>query len=146
MARLASQAKTTPLIRERALNIIGFVPGKNYRGEIDRIFIWVRDNIRYTRDVRGIETVQTPAKTLEYKQGDCDDQVTLLAALLESIGVQTRFKAVGFTPGHFQHVFLEAFDDTQRGQFKWIGLDPTEHVAAGWSPPNPQSVMIQEIK
>ena len=99
-----------------------------------------------TLDIRetcaAFETVQTPVKTLDYKQGDCDDQVTLLASLLESIGVQTRYKAVGFTPGHFQHVFLEARDDNSG---KWIGLDPTERVDMGWQPPNPKAVMIQEI-
>ena len=142
MARLASQYKTDPRIRELALCIVGVVPGKHYRSEIDRIFVWVRDHIRYTRDVRGVETVQTPVKTLDYKQGDCDDQCTLLAALLESIGVQTRYKAVGFTPGHYQHVFLEARDDNSG---EWIGLDPTERVDMGWKPPNPKAVMIEDI-
>ncbi len=140
MANLASQAKTTPLIRERALTIVGAVPGKDFRGEIDRLFVWVRDNVRYTRDVRGVETVQTPAKTLEYMQGDCDDQVTLLAALLESVGIEARFKAVGFSPGTFQHVYLEARDNGN-----WIALDPTEQVATGWFPPNPVETMIEAV-
>lgn len=142
MAQLASQSKTNPRIRELALSIVGVVPGKHYRSEIDRIFVWVRDHIRYTRDVRGVETVQTPVKTLEYGQGDCDDQVTLLASLLESVGVRTRFKAIGFTPGHFQHVYMEALDDSSG---RWIALDPTEQVAVGWEPPPAASVMIQEI-
>lgn len=140
MASLASQAKTTIPIRELALSILGAVPGKDFHGEIDRIYRWVRDNIRYTRDVRGVETVQTPEKTLQYKQGDCDDQVTLLSALLESVGVRTRFKAVGFRPGHFQHVYLEA---TNGG--KWIALDPTESVEAGWEPPNIQVSLLKEV-
>lgn len=143
MARLSNQAKTTPLIRERALTIVGAVPGKDFRGEIDRIFSWVRDNVRYTRDVVGVETVQTPAKTLEYMQGDCDDQVTLLGALLESVGVRARFKAVGFTPGHFQHVFLEARDDSSG---RWIALDPTMQVSVGWKPPGVVETMIEDIK
>lgn len=144
MARLASQAKTTELIRERALTIVGFVAEKNYRGEIDRLFTWVRDHIRYTRDVNGVETVQTPRKTLEYAQGDCDDQSTLLASLLESVGIQTRFKAVGFSPGQFQHVYLEARDDSQQPP-RWVALDPTERVPMGWEPPNPVSVMTQPV-
>lgn len=145
MAKLASQSKTTPRVRETALCIVGVVPGKHYRGEIDRIFVWVRDHIRYTRDVRGVETVQTPSKTLDYKQGDCDDQCVLLAALLESIGIETRFKAVGFAPHSFQHVYLEARDDSKNGGGKWIALDPTERVPVGWEPPNPVTVMTQEV-
>lgn len=141
MSQLASQSKTDIRIRELALSILGAVPGKDFRGEIDRIFSWVRDSIRYTRDVRGVETVQTPAKTLDYRQGDCDDQVTLLAALLESVGIQSRFKAVGFRPNHFQHVYLEARDNGN-----WIALDPTEQVPVGWEPPNPVAVMIEDVK
>jgi len=143
MSRLATQAKTTVRIRELALCILGAVPGKDFRGEIDRIFVWVRDNIRYTRDVRGVETVQTPEKTLEYSQGDCDDQVTLLSALLETIGVETRFKAVGFQPGRYQHVYLEARDETTG---EWVGLDPTEQVPMGWAPPNPITEMIEVVR
>ncbi len=140
MANLASSAKTTPRIREQALAIVGAVPGKDFRAEMDRIFVFVRDNIRYTRDVVNVETVQTPAKTLDYKQGDCDDQVVLLAALLESVGIEARFKAVGFSPGHFQHVYLEARDNGE-----WIALDPTEQVAVGWAPPNPVAIMTEEV-
>ncbi len=140
MSQLASQGKTTVRIRELSLAIVGAVPGKDYRGEIDRIFVWVRDNIRYTRDPVGVETVQTPSKTLDYMQGDCDDQVTLLSALLETVGIQTRFKAVGFTPGHFQHVYLQARDNGE-----WISLDPTEQVPWGWHPPGAVSEMIQVV-
>lgn len=140
MAQLATQAKVQPQIRELALSLVGVIPGKHYRSEIDRIFIWVRDCIRYTRDVRGVETVQEPLVTLDYRQGDCDDQVTLLAALLEAIGVQTRFKAVGFAPHHFQHVYLEA-----RNNGEWIALDPTEQVPVGWEPPNPVTVMTEDV-
>lgn len=143
MSRLATQAKTDLRIRELALCIVGAIPGKHFRTEIDRIFAWVRDHIRYTRDVAGVETVQRPVRTLEYRQGDCDDQVTLLAALLGSIGVRSRFKAVGFRPHHFQHVYLEALDDTNG---KWIGLDPTEQVPMGWRPPNPAAVMTEVVK
>lgn len=145
MSKLAGQAKATIRIRELALAILGAVPGKDFRGEIDRLFVWVRDNIRYTRDVRGIETVQTPEKTLEYMQGDCDDQVTLLASLLESVGIQTRFKAVGFMPGRFQHVYLEARDDSPDGAGRMVALDPTEQVPVGWEPPNPVTVMTEEV-
>lgn len=141
MARLATQAKTSIPIRELALQIVGVVPGKHFRAEMDRIFVWVRDRIRYTRDVFGVETVQTPEKTLEYRQGDCDDQVTLLAALLESVGIEARFKAVGFVPGSFKHVFLEARDNGN-----WIAMDPIMQVPFGWAPPNIEAVMIQEIR
>lgn len=127
-------------MRERSLAILHGIPGKDFRSEIERLFYWVRDNIRYTRDVRGVETVQSPEKTLEYRQGDCDDQCTLLAAMLESVGHPARFVAVGFRPHHFSHVYVEVH--TPRG---WVALDPTENVAVGWAPPNPVTRMVVEI-
>lgn len=140
MADLASQAKADPLLREQALAIVAAVPAKDRVGEARAVFEWVQRRIRYVGDVRGVETVQIPRKTLEYEQGDCDDMATLLAALLESIGHEVRFVAMGTTPGRFSHVFSEVLLDGD-----WVAMDPTEPVAFGWRPPVIASTMIQEI-
>ncbi len=50
---------------------------------------FVRDNIRYIKDIRDVETVAYPDITLQQGQGDCDDKSVLLASLLESIGHPT---------------------------------------------------------
>lgn len=137
MRALVRAAKTTPVIRNLALSLTGNLQQKDYVGEVRRIHAYVRDNTRYLRDVRGVETVQTPAKTLELGQGDCDDKATLLASLLESIGHPTRFVAMGFKDGDFCHVYVE----TRMG-LKWIGLETTEPVSVGWYPPNQTSRMV----
>lgn len=141
MAKLASEGKTATPVREATLALIASVPQKNWRGEVSRLFYFVRDKIRYTKDIRGIETVQTPVKTLEYRQGDCDDQVTLLASMLETIGHPARFVAIGFKPHHFAHVYLE----TQMPTGGWVALDPTEQKPLGWEPPNPVTRMVQAV-
>jgi len=97
----------------------------------------VRDNVRYVRDVRGVETVHTPVKILEQGQGDCDDKSLILATLLETIGHPTRFVAVGPAPGIYSHVFVE----TKLGN-KWIPLETTENVKPGWRPKNTVSQMV----
>lgn len=56
---------------------------------------WVRDSIAYVYDPPDVEWLQTPPKTLELGCGDCDDKAILLSALLESVGFQTQFLAVG---------------------------------------------------
>jgi transglutaminase-like putative cysteine protease len=56
---------------------------------------WVRDNIVYVFDPTEVEWVQTPPKTLSLGTGDCDDKITLLLALLESVGFNTELLAVG---------------------------------------------------
>lgn len=118
-------------MRELALAIIADFPQKDFNREIQALFDFVKYRIRYVKDIHGVETLQTPAKTLEYGAGDCDDKSTLLAALLESIGHETRFHAMGFRPSHISHVLLDVKSGGQ-----WLPLDPTEPVAMGWSPPN----------
>lgn len=118
--------KTNPHIRAQALTLIADLPAKQYGREIARIFEFVRDRIRYTRDVRGVETLQEPWITLADRVGDCDDKVTLLAALLESVGHPTRAVAIGLSGAPLSHVYLE----TRLGP-KWIPLDATESWPTG---------------
>ena len=137
MARLIDEFKTDITIREKALSLVARLPPKNYHGEIRALFNYVKNNIRYVRDIAGVETVAWPTKTMEYKQGDCDDKVTLLGSLLESIGFKTRLVAIGPRMGLFTHVYLQVFNAGE-----WISLETTEDVAPGWEPPEFVSKMI----
>lgn len=134
MRRFVEQYKTSPQVRELALSLIRDLPQKDFRGEADRLFTFVKDRIRYVKDIHDVETVQTPVKTLELGAGDCDDKATLLAALLESIGHETRFHAMGFEKGTVSHVLLET-----RINGRWIAMDTTEPVNLGWLPPHIQT-------
>lgn len=129
------------VVRNTAIQITRGCPSKDFRCEMVEVWEWVKDNIRFVRDINGVETLQKPARTIELGVGDCDDHVTLLSALLESIGHPTRFVAVGFRPGQFEHVFAE----TRLGD-RWITLETTvPGVHIGWYPPNVQSRMVQKI-
>ena len=121
MRQLVRRYKTALPIRQLAMSLSSHNLQKDYVAEVKNIHRYVRDEIRYIKDVRGVETIQTPLKTLEIGQGDCDDKSTLAASMLESIGHPTRFIAIGFTPGLFAHVFIE----TKIGD-KWIALETTE--------------------
>lgn len=130
MRGIKNAYKKLPSIRNKAIAIVSRTPQKAFLTEIKLLHEYVRDNIRYVRDIAGVETVQTPDVTLALRAGDCDDKATLLATMLESIGHPTRFVAMGTQPGKFSHVFVETRTST-----KWISLDPTEPFAAGWRPP-----------
>jgi transglutaminase-like putative cysteine protease len=121
MRSIVSRCKKALPVRQLALQLTQGLPQKDYVGEVKRIHAFVRDRIRYVKDVRGVETVQTAVKTLEMGQGDCDDKAVLAASLLESLGHPTRFVAIGFQKGLFQHVYL----DTRIGD-KWLALETTE--------------------
>lgn len=137
MSTLVRRFKTDPAIRQQALDLIGNLPSKRWALEVDALFRFVRDRIRYTRDTNGVETIQWPTVTLSVGQGDCDDKSTLLASLLESIGHPTRFVAIGPEPAKYSHVFVQ----TQLGS-KWVSLDATMNVPMGWTPPRFVSIMI----
>ena len=128
MSKLVRLYKKNMEIRSLALSLVADVPGhKNWTAQIKAIHSFVQISIQYVRDVRGVETIATPIKTLEFRQGDCDDQAVLLASLLESIGHPTRFVAMKQTTfGPYVHVFTE----TKIGS-KWFPLETTEKFPPG---------------
>jgi len=141
MRQLFNQCKTNVQIRQAATNTIFLTPEKDEYSEAEAIFNFVRDNIRYVKDVNDIETLSTPMMTLEGRLGDCDDQTVLLAAMLESVGYPTRFVVEGYrVPGEYEHVYLQALVFDQ-----FISMDPTEQKYMGWSPPNPVAQMVENI-
>lgn len=137
MRNLVRQYKKNMPIREMAAQLASGLDQKNYLGEVKASHRFVRDGIRYIRDIHGIETIQSPEYTLKHGYGDCDDKSTLLASLLESIGHPTRFVAVGKAPGKFNHVYVE----TLVGR-KWFPLETTEPVPAGWAPSDMRARMV----
>jgi len=140
MARLAREGKKALPVRLAAQQLTQSLTQRDYPGEVRALHAFVRDRIRYVRDIRGVETLQDAERTLTIKSGDCDDKSVLLASLLESIGHRTRFHAVGFAPGSYSHVYAE----TLLGS-KWIALETTENWKAGRAPANVVAHMIENV-
>lgn len=141
MSRIVNQFKTDRQVRETALSIVRDLPEKKWLTEVSKILLWVQTQIRYVKDVNGVETLHTPPEIFRLRQGDCDDKSILLASMLESIGHPTRFIAVGFEPKKFSHVLVE----TRIGG-KWIKLDPITKWPVGQGPQGVKSIMIQHNK
>lgn len=137
MTDITRTFKATPAIRELALKLTANLPQKKWLAEVRAIHRFVRDHVRYVKDIRGVETIQTPVQTLRLGCGDCDDKAILAASLLESIGHPTRFKAVGFSRGHFAHVYPE----TRIGG-RWVSVECTEPVEVGFQLSGIKSTMI----
>jgi len=140
MADIAKRYKTDLSVFSKARALVAGLPQKDWPGEVRRIQRYVRDNIRYVKDVRGVETVQTPDVTMRIAAGDCDDKSTLVAALLESIGHPVRFVAIGFKPDDYVHVYPE----TLIGK-RWVSAETTEPVDIGWQPKNVVSRMVVNV-
>lgn len=131
MRQLIRAGKKNPEVRQLAVSIVSHLPSKAYFKEVEALFNWTHGNVRYTRDIRNVETLHTPEQIIRQRSGDCDDMTVLICALLESIGHPTRIVAVAFGSRQFSHVLAQ----TKIGA-RWVSLDCTENVPVGWFPPH----------
>lgn len=138
MTQLVKEGKKAPAIRNQALFLIQDLHQKDFPGEINALFEFVRDDIRYVMDINNVETVHMPEIVLAKRAGDCDDKSILLASLLESIGHPTRFKAIAMSLDDFCHVYVQ----TRLGP-RWVSLDATEDHPMGWEPGGFVNYIIQ---
>src|SRR5215813_1158000 len=85
-------------VRQRAIDILieNAVRPKDYPGEIRALFEWVKNNVRYPRDIYRVELLHSARRMLELRAGDCDDMTILLGALLMSTGHPVRLVLAGF--------------------------------------------------
>jgi len=114
-------------VRQRALAIVraaGAMP-KDYAGELEALFAWCAQHLRYTRDPSTAELVHSPELMLWQIEntgagGDCDDQTVLLGALAASIGFPVAVRIVGQAPGKYRHVHLRV-----KVRDRWVPADLT---------------------
>lgn len=143
MRQLVNAGKVNPRMRQAATNIVHFCPAKDELHEVRTLFEFVRDQVRYVKDINGVETLSTPEITLAGRVGDCDDKTVLLCTLLECVGYPTRFVMTGYyTPGDFEHVYCQAFVPAIGD---WLDLDATEPQPMGYMPPDPITVFIEKV-
>lgn len=142
MVLFTRQYRSDITLRTLAETIIGGIPGKDYIGEIQSVQDWVRDNIRYTKDIYDTETLKTPLYLIQHPFGDCDDMALLAGTLLNALGHKVRYVAVGTdAPGEFNHVFPETVINNGR----WISVETTESVPLGWRPETITAQMIGNV-
>lgn len=128
------------VIRYFAVQLCEELKQHDYLAELKAIHTYVRDHVRYVRDIHGVETIQTPLATLEENAGDCDDKTTLFCALCESIGFATGFKAVGLHKHRISHVYPIVYS---RG--KGIAAEVIRPVSLGWEPDGITSYIILPV-
>lgn len=110
------------------------IPEKDHKGEMVALFNEARSRCRYTLDPTDYDAFQTPSKTLQLASGDCDDEVSLLGAMLRTIGIPVRSR-IYQTQGNttWNHINLMAQDP---GSGEWISLDLAAiGKPAGWEVP-----------
>lgn len=87
MAELAADFRTSPMVRDAAAEATRGVNHRDQMAMAEAIRLYVERHVEYRKDPEGVELVQTPEVTLSNRIGDCDDQATLVAAMLGSVRV-----------------------------------------------------------
>lgn len=132
MKKVARERSKSPLVRQLACNIIKQyqVPSMHYAQEALAIGDWVKNNFRYVRDTRGVETLQDPLTMIDQiqrgnGQGDCDDHALLVATLLLSIGHSPRFRVVKYNrySNSYAHIYVVSYERDKKSPVKRVVLD-----------------------
>lgn len=126
LRKMVDRYKGNDLIAEKARHIVfdeSHCPPKDKLCHVTAIARWVQKNVIYVNE--GVETFQSPVRTLTYRRGDCDDFTTLIASLIESIGIPSQLVGVEWK-GSMRHIFPRALIDGKR-----VPLDATLNEDVG---------------
>ncbi len=119
---------------------------KDHVAELEALFDWVKEHVRYIEDPADLELVSGASYTIFVEgQGDCDDHAVVMAALAKAIGRPVAFRTVGADPSRpreFSHVYAMI----GAGQpVQWYAADTAEGDRLGWEPPgtwNPSDWLV----
>ena len=101
------------------------IPERDWNAEIAGAFNYVRDKVRYTRDIHDVELFQKADRTLDLQIGDCDDLAILLGSILGNIGYPLLIRVISTGAPSFHHVFLMACVPPEDPN-EWVALDASK--------------------
>lgn len=132
MRRIARSRASNPLLRQLAMKIIQVhgVPSNYHKDEALAIGRYVKEKVRYLRDINGVETLIDPLTLIDQivrgeAQGDCDDMALLIATLLLAIGHEPYFRVVKYTrdSASFNHIYVVDYENNPYQDRERIVLD-----------------------
>ena len=119
-----------PKVRKLAFEIVrkAGCPPKDWYCEIKAIYDYVKKNIRYFYDIRGVDTYHSARAILfELKGGDCDDFAIVLGSLLAAIGYPIKLRIIAKERnGKFIHIYPLVGVPPHGKVEKWIPLELTD--------------------
>lgn len=136
--KLVHDGMTDQLVNRTAIAILqqSGVPQFDFVGEIRAIYNWVKQNVRFVRDIYNVETLRTAREILLVRGGDCDDiNSILLPSLLLTIGANVRLVTISANPEdprNFSHIYCEV----ELPDSTWLALDAARVNPAFGRPPN----------
>lgn len=95
---------------------------RDYTCELKAIFQFTVQNVRYVRDIVGVDTFSAPLRTLQMGAEDCDGHATLNAALAMAIGYKAKVRITSNRGITWDHIYcLVEVPKSSR----WIAIDTT---------------------
>lgn len=114
------------------------IPEKDWKAEVEAIFNWVRNNVRYTLDPNELELFQRARRSIENSTADCDDQVILAGAILQAVGYPLRLVVIDTGRGGYSHIYLQVGLPPVNPK-RWLPFDLTATTEPlGWEVPGYQ--------
>ncbi|MBW2982185.1 transglutaminase-like domain-containing protein [Candidatus Woesearchaeota archaeon] len=86
-----------PIIKQIATKIASQSCEQSRVCQAKALYYFVRDNVEYVSDPVAKEYIESPVEILQTRGGDCESGTLLLAALEESIGIDSEIVLI---PGH----------------------------------------------
>jgi hypothetical protein len=104
---LIEEGTRDPVIIKKAREIVRKAGARNAYERAKAIFNWVKRNIRYVRDPRGLELIRPARKILEDRIGDCDEHVVLSASMYRAVGLPVALVTIStpLNPTNFSHIY-----------------------------------------
>jgi predicted RNA-binding Zn-ribbon protein involved in translation (DUF1610 family) len=108
-----------PITTDFAASLASQFPGKYNVGQVCQIYDYVVHEWKYVNDTRSMENFRSASRSINLNlTGDCDDFAILIAALIESIGGQTRISfAFNDKSGH---AFTEVYAARNREEMQQV--------------------------
>jgi len=97
--------KYVPQLKEFAQ---GFqVPCRCPEKVAEKIWYWIKSNIRYQRDPAGVQWIKSPAKTIQDGYGDCKTYSIVTMSILHHLGIKAFFRFASYKPEKpLHHVYV----------------------------------------
>lgn len=137
MRRELEQATRDPRLVMLARELVADAPPFDHDAQARAIHGWLGGRFRYVNDPTTMELLETPTRMLDeieargFVQEDCESIATLEGALLEAVGIPTRFHIIERRPSRgYAHVWLDAWTGDD-----WLPLDLTLDVPPGGRAP-----------
>jgi len=132
-----------PQIRQIAANIVTKkiklgkheywkIPEEDYINELNEIFKWVKNNIRYELDPLKKDIIEDPFTTMRLKLADCDGMTVLVGSLVGSLGYPVAIKVIKQSErGRMYHVYpLVGLPPTNPK--RWLAMDTSLKEPIGY--------------